>query len=173
MSESKKYTTTPPSWVTLSLCAMLLIVFYWMNGGEEGKLSFPYTVCMIIVFCLIVSSGKHYSFTSEHLIVKFFGIPVRRILWREVSSAVYVRTWRENGNFRYRTAPGIMKGHLLIVSLGYCPPFNPEYSVRTTFAMQNPFGALFVELPEKTHKEYLSVFMMHFPDLKYQAEVKK
>lgn len=172
MSGSEKRVTVPPAWATFILGAALAYALSVVNsmGNQNNKNSFPFIMCMVLLFIIVIYSCVHYTFTDKYLIVRLLWIPIRYIRWSEVSHAIYVHTWRENGNFRHRYSPAVMKGHGIIVSLGYCPPFNPQYTIRSSFSMAHPFSSLFISLPARSKEQCLSVFQHFYPDLVIQPD---
>lgn len=169
---SDKHKTTPINFPVFLICLIFIRAFVYFFLDDSLSIDkileelFP-TVFLILLFVIAaVMSLKHYSFTEKHLIVRFLGVPVKRIDWRSVSHAVYAKQWRINkGKLKYKFAASAGKGNAIFISLYGCPPYDPEHDALTDFSIIDARNLLCIHIPSKTAEEYVDVFRSCYPDL--------
>ena len=179
LASSKQSRTTPINFTVFLFCAICIRVFiyFFLNDsiGIEVILEKIEPTLLITFFVVLAATSlTHYSFTEKHLVVRYLGIPVRRIDWRAVSYAVYAKQWRANGGkTKYKFAASFGKGNTIFVSLYGCPPYDPEKDALSDFSMIHGKNFISIDLPSKNTEEYLAAFRVCCPDLVIAAVADK
>jgi len=96
---------------------------------------------------LFFSTTRSFIFTQRHLIVKVFGIPIRKIPLSEVRQVLYLPKWN-NGQ---RT---IDEG-IFFITLSGCIRFLPEYDRVVSFCWRHPIRSMYVYVPKGKEKAYM------------------
>ena len=168
---SNKYKTTPMNLPLFLICLIFIRAFVYFFLEDSLSIvkileELVPTILIVLFAILGVTALKHYSFTKKHLIVRFLGIPVRRIDWRSVSHAVYAKQWRVNGGkIKYKFTISSETGNALFLSLYGCPLYDPESDTLSDFSMTHGRNILCIRLPSKTAEEYLKAFQACYPDV--------
>lgn len=172
MQYRKQKNTTAPDFGAFGIGMAIVSLFVWfflheIKKSQSGPIP-SYILCFILIALFLILSLRsliHYSFTEKHLIVRFAGIPINKIYWRSVSSAIYLTKWKENGKIKYKFSPSVMEGHAIFVSLYGCPPFDPTRNSRTEFESLHPRTFKVIFLKKKTAGYFVHLFRACYPEL--------
>lgn len=167
-----KAITTPLPWKALATSLVLLtgLVVGNYNLSSGQRVSFPFLLCLaVLIYCTVVSCVR-YTISEVGLTIRLLWIPIRTFEWREVSYAVYSYAWKEASRVRYRYTPSVMRGHMIFVSLKYCPPYDPVADSRADFAFAHPLSFIAIQLPANCKDDFIAIFRGYFPELKIQSD---
>ena len=163
--------TTQPDWRAIALILfmeyILLDSAYQVYDDISGILK---DIRMVIVLGLIVFAliaGRHYTLCDTGLVIRLFGIPIRKYMWSEVNSIIFLHTWKDR-----ETLPdsfGIIKGNAFMISLKGCPPFHPEYDSRIYFLLKYPLASIFFTVSPWKKDSYIEFIKDRYPELRIQA----
>ena len=176
---ANKHKTTPINSPLFLICLIFIRAFVYFFLDDSLSIvkileELAPTFLILLFAILAIFSLKHYSFIGKYLIVRFLGVPVRKIYWRSVSHAVYAKQWRINGGkVKYKFAASSGKGNTIFVSLYGCPPYDPENDALCDFSMIHGRNFIGILLPAKTAEEYVKVFQACYPDLVTAPSVPK
>lgn len=116
---------------------------------------------------LLIKSCFHASIHPSGLVVRFLLIPVRKIPWSDISSAMYIHQWTTNGNRTSTTS-----GHGFAVRLHGCEDFDPRTNGLNMFELRHPIRFLFIRFTSGKREEYIKLFQEYYPTLTVQIEMK-
>lgn len=96
-------------------------------------------------------TGIHYSIHNKYLLMRFWGIPLRKIPWIQVTTAIYLHKWMDHrfthdaGSIRLRRS--IVYGRMIYITLDQCPDYCPESQSRLMFSLRHPLTTCTIWIP--------------------------
>ena len=100
------------------------------------------------------------------LVIRLFGIPIRKYMWSEVNSIIFLHTWKDRENLP--DSFGIIKGNAFMISLKGCPPFHPEYDSRIYFLLKYPLASIFFTVSPWKKVSYIEFMKNRYPEIRIQ-----
>lgn len=172
MPEIKKKLSVRPAWSAVALCLFMFYIIldssYHVYGSAKGLFEGGFLIATPMLLLFFIAAGIHYTFTETCLIVKLYGIPLKTFLWSDVGAVIYMHTWRENRDFPGVYNHGVVKGQAIMISLNACPPFHPEYYVRSGFTITHLFSSIFIQFPVYRKDEFIGFFRKQYPAMEIQ-----
>lgn len=170
--KKKTALTTQPNWCAIVLCLFMNYILLDSSYREYGDFSsILKDVRILMMLALVIVSiiaGQHYTFCERHLIIRLYGVPVKKYKWSEVNSIIYMHTWRDKERFSDAHNYGVMSGDAFMISLNTCPPFHPEYYSRVSFSIKHPFSSIFFIVPPWKKDIYIAFFKIRYPQIRIQ-----
>ena len=176
MYDNEKCIVTPIRWKNLAIVVLFLILFsYVLSGGKNPKqftgLHLYIYLNLAVLWISFLRIGVHYAFCTEHLEMRWFGIPIRKIRWNRVGKATYLHAWKDI-ILKHSTAAGgviAVNGYnyeqIIYVTLRGCPPYLPKHEIRLFHNLLHPFRTACIWLPYATKYQYIEAFRQCYPDL--------
>ena len=172
--QKKSPVITPPRWKLFVAMTMLCFLFFesWSDSVVNPKsLSSLITtlVEMLLIISTVITSGIHYKFTNDRLVVCFLWIPIRHIRWQRISHALFAHAWADPKTRYQRIGnPGAVTGQIIYVSIDNCPRWYPILTMRGVHNLVHPFRAFTIWLPYDRKDYFIDAFKQHYPDLEMQ-----
>ena len=109
-------------------------------------------------------AGIHYSVHPKYLMMRFLGIPVRKIPWLRVTTATYLHKWMDHRVRLYHYHRGasflrdITYGRMIYVTLDLCPDYWPMHQSRLLFSLRHPFTTCTIWIPYQQLQQVEDLF---------------
>jgi hypothetical protein len=111
-----------------------------------------FTVLLALVYTYaFLRTGIHYSIHEEYLLMRFWGIPLRKIPWIRVTTATFLHKWMDH-RFTHsarsvRLHRDIVYGRMIYITLDQCPDYCPESQSRLMFSLRHPLTTCTLWIP--------------------------
>lgn len=164
--------TTQPNWHVIVLSLFMNYILLDSAYQEYGSLSGMFKdVRIVIVLVLTIFSlvaGRHYTLCDSGLVIRLLGIPVKKYLWSEVNSIIFLHSWKDKESLCDTHNWGITKGCAFMISLKGCPPFHPEYYARINFTIKYPLSSIFFTVSPWKKDSYIEFIKTRYPGIRVQ-----
>jgi len=159
--------TIPPYWpmIALFMClaipAVVLAYTGWLERGEVSSHVISITFFLIVGISMF---GFHMTLSDYGILIRFLGIPIRKILWEQINSATYIYNW-----YPTKLAKEPMTGQGILILLSNQFDFCPDMDCLTSFLLRHPRQAFFVLMTPLGQKRYVEAFQRFYPQLTFQV----
>ena len=166
---NRKQIIIPPYWVDILIAILALLAGYafrlapqFMDITESSRRVHEVNFIIYMGQVLLLRSFVHYSLHDKGIVVRFLGIPIRRINWDQISHAEYIYHWNTGAKF------GKINGQGIFVTLHGSPVFVPEIDGLNLFILKHPIRSFFIRFTPKHQKMYVSSFTAFYSKLAFQ-----
>lgn len=153
-----KKTYVQPYWphLVLGLCTIILVVIFYISGLFRG---YRIIGTLVVGIYGVIIGTKMYVLSEKGILVLYMFIPIRRIRWHHISSAMYLHQW-EGGKYSK------IKGQSIIITLRNIGPVDPE--AMPSVRLKHPFGTEFIQFTKRNTDAYVKAFREYYPKLTFQ-----
>ena len=170
--KKKSSITTQPDWraIVLSLFMQYILLDSadQVYGGLSGILKDVRIVFVLVLIIFSLVAGRHYTLCDTGLVIRLFGIPIRKYKWSDVNSIIFLHTWKDKETLPDTHTFGIIKGNAFMISLNGCPPFHPEYDSRINFSIKHPLTSIFFTVTPWKKDSYIEFIRKRYPEIRIQ-----
>ena len=132
-----------------------------MENATPGTAAGMFRFLPLMVVPPMLAVCFHHTITPKHLIIRFLGIPVRFVPWKDVTGAIYIHSW-DFSESNHKT------GNCIVVSFVGCPRFDPMHCKMMNYRLENPFGFSLLRFSDKEKDLIISAVQENFPELAFQ-----
>lgn len=156
MLDRNDYCVIYPNWRKMlhgflgSVVTVWLVFAIAIPSGQLLPKLYLIPIALAYIFGFL-RAGIHYSIHSEGLVMRFWGIPLRKIPWIRVTTATYLHKWMDHRIKIYRMGShflrGIVYGRMIYITLDLCPDYWPMHQSRLLFSLRHPLTTCTIWIP--------------------------
>ena len=167
MLDCNGYCVIYPNWrkMLLGFLGVFLSGWFVFAFAIPSRQLLPplFLIPMALVYTYaFLRSGIHYSIHEEYLLMRFWGIPLRKIPWIRVTSATFLHKWMDHRFIHsarsVRLRRDIVYGRMIYITLDQCPDYCPESQSRLMFSLRHPLTTCTLSIPYRQSSRVEELF---------------